>query len=274
VFRNFGNLPRAGFSPHRAGEKAAGEFRHWINRLQAGTVLFERTKRPHAAEGQSMATTFSEHARERLLELYNKHDHEVGRVLKEEHSELYKAFTPTDCITYALNVITYAYKKTNNDEAARQVKKLGAHGHRVSEYLVTKQRWVGVYISPDVTHPVDGSREHTFANQLVNKTCTYYQVPIKYRAVNYNPTPKDDPNFQKLNKKAPETSLNQSRPGGTREGAIRFWDLARRHAHVAILVWQRVRSALGWYRFKPLRANAPRGLRLAVWRHRRPARPG
>jgi len=46
-----------------------------------------------------MATTFSEHARQRLLELYNKHDHEVGRVLKEEHPELYKAFTPTDCIT-------------------------------------------------------------------------------------------------------------------------------------------------------------------------------
>ena len=156
-----------------------------------------------------MATTFSEHARERLLDLYNKHDHEVGRVLREEHPELYKAFTPTDCITYALNVITYAYKKTNNDEAARQVKKLGAHGHRVSEYLVTKQRWVGVYISPDVTHPLDASREHTFANQLVTKTCTYYQVPIKYRAVNYNPTPKGDPNFQKLNKKAPETPLNQ-----------------------------------------------------------------
>lgn len=155
-----------------------------------------------------MAKEFSDHAREKLVALYNHHDREVGSVLKAQYPDLYDGFTGTDCITYAINVISYAFKQLGKDSAAQKVRQLGKHGNELSRYLVNTHQWSGIYINPDVKHPIDADPEHAWSDHVVKKTCTYFSIPIKYRAVNYSPTPSDDPNFQKVNPKAAATTLN------------------------------------------------------------------
>jgi hypothetical protein len=155
-----------------------------------------------------MPKSFSEYARDKLLELYNYHPHEVGSVLKAQDPAAYAGYSVTSCITYAINVISHAFEQVGNPAAAKQVRRLGKHGNELSHYLVTSHQWRGIYINPDVVHATDGSTEHSYSNIQVGKTCAYYKIPVTYRVVNYNPTPSTDPNFRKVNKKAPETPLN------------------------------------------------------------------
>ena len=155
-----------------------------------------------------MAKTFSEIARDKLLDLYNNHSHEVGSELMKSDPTKYAGYTVTSCIKYGLNVISYAFEQQGKAEAAKQVRRLGKHGNELAQYLVNSHKWLGIYINPDVVHSLDASAEHSYSNHQVNKSCEYYHVPIKYRVVNYSPTPKTDKNFQKVNTKAPETALN------------------------------------------------------------------
>jgi len=43
-----------------------------------------------------MAKTFSDHARDKLLDLYNNHAHEVGRELKKFDPSTYASYAATD----------------------------------------------------------------------------------------------------------------------------------------------------------------------------------
>lgn len=155
-----------------------------------------------------MAKSFSDHARDKLIELYNFHPNEVGCELKKQDPAAYAGYSITSCITYAINVISYAFEQVGKPGAAKHVRKLGKHGNELSHYLVTTHNWQGIYINPDVVHSIDASTEHSYSNIQVGKTCAYYKIPIKYRVVNYSPTPSSDPHFQKVNKTAPATPLN------------------------------------------------------------------
>lgn len=152
--------------------------------------------------------SFSEYALEKLVGLYRNHAHEVGSVLYASNPEKYKSYVPTDCITYVLNVIAYAFEKCGDGESAKQVRRLGRHGTEVAEYLVKRHKWRGVYINPDVNHPLDADSEHSFSHHLAIKTCLYYRIPLEYRVINYSVTPARDPAFGKLNAKAGPTRLN------------------------------------------------------------------
>lgn len=154
-------------------------------------------------------SSFSDYAQEKMTDLYKNHSHEVGRELKKVHPEKYKELEATDCITYALNVISYAFKASGNAAAAKHVWGLGKHGSELAKYLVNAHGWKGVYINPDNVHPVDAQSEHTYSSYLASKSCRYYQVPLHFRVENYSTTPRSHSAFQKLNKNAGITTLNK-----------------------------------------------------------------
>lgn len=155
-----------------------------------------------------MAKKFTDHAYDKLLDLYNNHSHEVGSQLKQSDPATYKSFKSTDCITYALNVLSYAFEQVGNKTAAKKIWSLGTHGNELASYLVDQHNWKGVYINPDVNHPTDSDSEHTYSNYLANKTCKYYKIPLSYKVVNYNTTSKLHPAFKKINKHLGESKLN------------------------------------------------------------------
>ena len=152
--------------------------------------------------------TFSDHAHNKMIELYNNHAHEVGSELKKSEPVKYKSFESTDCITYSLNVLSYAFKKMGDNTAASQVWKLGKHGTSLAKYLVDTHRWKGIYVNPDSIHPTDADSEHSYTSHLATKTCKYYKVPLEYKIHNYTPTAKTDSSFQKINKNSGLTTLN------------------------------------------------------------------
>ncbi len=152
--------------------------------------------------------TFTDHAVEKMIDLYNNHSHEVGIQLKKSDPKTYKNYESTDCVTYVLNVLSYAFQQMGNPSAGKKAFNVGAKGTNLAKYLVNTHGWKGIYINPDVKHPFDASDEHTYSYHIVNKKCTYYGVPVNYKVVNYRPTSKTDHNFQVLNKTAPMTDLN------------------------------------------------------------------
>lgn len=156
-----------------------------------------------------MAKTFSDHAYEKMLDLFNNHDHEVGSELFRSDPTKYEGKEITNCIIYSINAIEYAYKQTGNLQAAKDVSALSREsGVVLARLLVNKYGWKGIYFNADVNHPHDGDDEHVDAHRKLHKNCTYYNVPIDYKAVNYRPTKKTNPNFQKLWKK-PATQINK-----------------------------------------------------------------
>jgi hypothetical protein len=137
--------------------------------------------------------SFSQHAQTKMLDLYNNHGHEVGSQIKSMHP----GKTPTDCITYVINVLKHAFEKSGNKAAADKVVKLGQYGTALAAYLVNSQKWKGVYYNPDVNHPRDGQLEHPFSyykKALLSKK--YYDIPISHWVIDYKPTPKSDPNYK------------------------------------------------------------------------------
>jgi hypothetical protein len=155
---------------------------------------------------------FHEHAYAKLIDLYNNHDHEVGSELQKSDPVKYAQYKATNCITYVLNVLSHAFKESGDAQSAQKVWTLGQRGTELAQYLVTKHSWQGVYINPDVNHPLDApdpsSSEHPYSHYLANKTRQYYKIPLKYKVINYNPTPKEHPAFQQLNGHLGETPLN------------------------------------------------------------------
>ncbi|MGF1687596.1 hypothetical protein L4C36_12995 [Photobacterium japonica] len=151
---------------------------------------------------------FTEYAMEKLLDLYNNHDHEVGIELKRSNPEKYKDYTTTDCITYALNVLSYAFEKSNNQVAAKHVWSLGEKGTELAKYLVRQHGWKGVYVNPDENHPLDESNEHPYTSHIAITECQYYNIPVHFAVQNYSPTHPLFPGFQKVKKHAPKTKVN------------------------------------------------------------------
>lgn len=135
--------------------------------------------------------SFSDHAHRKMMDLYDNHAHECG----SEVCGAYPGKTPTDCITYVINVLSDAFEKNGDRLAATKVKTLGKHGTELAAYLVDKHKWKGVYINPDVNHPRDKDFEHVLTYKKVKEKSPYYGVPIEHAVVNYSPTSSNDPNF-------------------------------------------------------------------------------
>ena len=152
--------------------------------------------------------TFSDHAYDKLIDLFNNHSNEVGSQLKISEPIKYKDHKSTDCITYALNVIGYAFKQLGKEDAANKTWKVGSKGTDLAKYLVNSHNWKGIYINPDINHPEDANSEHTYTSHLATKVCKYYKIPLEYKVQNYRITDKTHPAFQKLNKSSPATKLN------------------------------------------------------------------
>ncbi len=151
---------------------------------------------------------FHEYAYDKLIDLYLHHDHEVGSELQKIDPEKYGSYKATNCITYVLNVLNHAFKSVGDSASGQQVWTLGERGTELAKYLVEKHGWHGIYINPDVNHPLDGDSEHPYSSFLAKKNCRYYKIPLKYRVINYNPTPEDHPAFQQLNDHLGLTQLN------------------------------------------------------------------
>lgn len=162
----------------------------------------------------AMPTTFSDYAQSEMLNLYLNHSNEVGSELKRVDPAAYAGLDSTDCITYALNVISHAYEQVGLTQRASAVWTDGKDpngkfkGTILAQKLVKYHNWVGIYINPDVVHPVDADKEHNFTNHIVNKTCAYHRIPVKYKAVNYNTTPKTHSAYQQLIPYKGETTLD------------------------------------------------------------------
>jgi hypothetical protein len=137
--------------------------------------------------------TFSVYAKAKLLALYNDHADEVGSRIAAQHPNK-KA---TDCITYVINVLKYAFDQTGDKAAAEQVANLGRYGTKLAAYLVKTHQWKGVYYNPDVNHPSDGQLEHPYSYfKKANLSKVYYDIPISHMVINYSPTPATNPHLK------------------------------------------------------------------------------
>lgn len=65
--------------------------------------------------------SFSQFAEQKMKDLYSHHSHEVGSELKKSDPSFYSSFTSTDCITYVLNVLSYAYEKKGDTTFAKEI---------------------------------------------------------------------------------------------------------------------------------------------------------
>jgi len=148
-------------------------------------------------------------ALDKLMGLYHEHSHEVGSMLKKEYPYEYENLKSTDCITYVINVLSYAFEQTNNMQAVNKVRALGAYGTKLANYLVEEQNFKAIYINPDIYHPNDSDEEHTYSAYVARNKCTYYDIKLKYQVVNYNPTSRDDLSFQSINTTKGTTPLDE-----------------------------------------------------------------
>ncbi|MCI5146156.1 MAG: hypothetical protein D3923_11660 [Candidatus Electrothrix sp. AR3] len=153
---------------------------------------------------------FSDYALAKMMDLFENHEHEVGRKLKKSEPEKYKEYQSTDCITYVLNVLSYAFKQLKDDKAADRTWQLGKHGTELAQYLVKKHGWKGIYVNPDAKHPLDADEEHTYTSIIAIKKKKYYDIPLEYAVQNYSVTSDGHPFFQKLSKTAPVSEQNEA----------------------------------------------------------------
>ncbi|WBS00605.1 hypothetical protein OU994_20070 [Pseudoduganella sp. SL102] len=135
--------------------------------------------------------SFSDDAYKKMIDLYNNHAHECGiRIIS-----LHPGKVATDCITYVINVLSYAFERNDDKLTASKVRTLGKYGTELAAYLVSDHGWKAVYLNPDANHPRDKDYEHVKTYKEVKAKLPYYKIPIAHLVVNYTPTAQADPNF-------------------------------------------------------------------------------
>ncbi|WP_298959441.1 hypothetical protein [uncultured Roseibium sp.] len=153
-------------------------------------------------------TGFSYHAHKKMIDLFHNHSHEVG----SQYFPRPPGKTPTDCITYVINVLTYAFEQTGKKTAADRGRSLGEYGTELAKYLVDEHKWIGNYYNKDVNHPSDGDYEHTYSfYKRVLTGNKYYGISISNHVINYAPTPKNNSNytsFPRIGGSKEQTKLN------------------------------------------------------------------
>ena len=193
------------------------EVERWARLYQFGGInllLHPRTVLdPRARQGLK----FSEYAEIRTLELFKQHDNQIGRQLwvdyqhcknnqpspdqyavKCEYFNQYTDFEAnhknwyrTDCQTYILDVLRYAFEKIGRKDLytglSAAFKREGTTGTVMAKYLV-KNEWRAYFFMPDTVNPNDGDEEHTKKYENALKTKNWWGVPITDFVVNYRPT--------------------------------------------------------------------------------------
>lgn len=138
-----------------------------------------------------MARSFSRYAVDKINDILVNHSNHVGSKLKRSDPKKYKSFIASDCITFTIWVLKYAYSNTGNTTAEKRVANLGYKGTELAKYLIKIHSWQAIYYNPDINHPMDGSGEHiaSYYNQ-VKKICMYSvgRVPVTHKVINYNPS--------------------------------------------------------------------------------------
>ena len=139
-----------------------------------------------------MEKSFSDFAVEKLLELYSYHEHEIGI---QHPSAVTSGLKKTDCITYAINSMEYAFSQVGDQKSAKKVRKLGKYGHELAQFLIKNQGWRTVYVTRDFWHvngtPEEVSKHYSslHTNQLPRNM--YYEntadLPVHYFAINFSP---------------------------------------------------------------------------------------
>ena len=152
--------------------------------------------------------TLAEFGQEKMLDLYYHHDHEVGSELYKLDPEAYAGYEPTNCITYVMKSLSYAFQKSGHPDAAREVWKYITRGVDLANYLVHTHGWSCIYANPDQYHPEDGDSEHTYSNYIVNKYCTYYGLPVMGVVRDYRPTPTGPGTLYEDASPTPENTLD------------------------------------------------------------------
>ncbi len=124
--------------------------------------------------------TFSDIAYKKMIELSSDTKNKVGRELYKTDPIKYKDFIKTDCSTFVLNVLEYAFEQTGPKAIADSLSSLTTkrgsdtkpkwYGDLMFKDLVNRHGWKAIYLTPDKWHPNDGSQEHTFATTQVLKT--------------------------------------------------------------------------------------------------------
>jgi hypothetical protein len=163
-----------------------------INDWAAPMLLAAATAAP-----QERQLTFSEHAEKRMWDLKKDYLSQVGShradyLRRNGLPDDTQGKTGTDCITYVINVLKYAFEQTGRKEVAKRVGSLGERGTELAAYLASLG-WRAHYWNPDTSNPADNDQEHSFSYKLAVKTRKYYGIPLSGYIINYNPTPVNPP---------------------------------------------------------------------------------
>lgn len=187
----------------------------WARLYQAGGIGLLLHPLTRLAPQQSQQLTFSQHAEIRTLELFKEHNNQIGRqlwvefqkckaagsnslgcevFLKPTYQDFEKQFKDwyrTDCQTYILDVLRYAFEKIGYKKLYTELlaafKREGTTGTVMAKYLVSKE-WKAFFFMPDTENPNDRDAEHTKMYQKALKTKTWWNVPITDFVVDYNLT--------------------------------------------------------------------------------------
>lgn len=86
----------------------------------------------------------------------------------------------TDCITYATDVMKYAYQDSGSDNLARMVKQspYSLDGVKLANYLVDTQHWKGYYWNPDAELSFDRKYFDESPDLSIGYYCHYNISPI------------------------------------------------------------------------------------------------
>lgn len=192
------------------------EIERWAALYSAGGIALLLNPRTIPARGRARELTFSEHAENRMWDLFKSHQNQLGRQLwidfdrcrtgkagrgkydcdlfgpYKDFEARFKDWYRTDCQTYILDVLKYAFEKTGRRDLYRGMmgafRKEGTTGTVMSKYLA-RNGWEAYLFMPDTDNPADGKPAHAKMYQNSKKSRTWWGVPLVDFIVNYNPTP-------------------------------------------------------------------------------------
>jgi hypothetical protein len=149
--------------------------------------------------------TFEDYALEKMQQLMAHKQNQIGSLLFKRVQQIctaapanpdcktawpvVKKMDVTDCITFAMHVLAYAFEQTGQKSRAEQVRRHSKRGTSLASYLVQSCNWKAYYWNPDVHHPFDGNSEHPFSYQQAVKSHNYYGIPLSGFIINYRPSP-------------------------------------------------------------------------------------
>jgi RHS repeat-associated protein len=128
--------------------------------------------------------SFSDYAIEKMEDLYSNHSHQTG----SRSGETGKA--KTDCITYVMQVLVYAFQKVSDEQAAQSVRQKANKGTELAAYLVREKGWKAYYWNPDICNRATNDENISTYNYAKKYNKYYYgQTPLSALRVNYQPIP-------------------------------------------------------------------------------------